>query len=181
MFFLMQQIVIASILFVSSAETLLEYRDRRTKEHLHHVKSVNDKVLYAKPATNLRMKPLSVTNQGYLLIESFGSDNECNPTNSDKLTGIAAGQCINFGTAKGSFIYQYNYIANTEGGAGAIQLYGNFYRDDNCVDFSYREDNLSTHNLNECSKDSLVDKYYKYSYTHDPTSSVPYLTGFQAR
>ena len=172
-------ILFGNSLFIGSAETFHEYRARKVQEHLEHVESVNSKALKEKYEKNLRMKPLQIRPQGYLLIESFDSDSECNQINSDKFTGIAAGQCINYGADQGSFIYQYQFEEGADD--GSVQLFGNFYRDDYCKEFGYREDNLSKHKLNECTKDRLVNKYYKYHYSNDPKNQMTYSTGFQTR
>jgi hypothetical protein len=132
-----------------------------------------------------RMQPLRIIpRSGYLVIESFGIDSTCDDTKSVKVTGIPAGQCLNFGKGKGSFVYQYNMkMINYK---DVIQVSANFYDDDECHTFGFRQDEITNYMYNTCTEDSSPSpaghaQYLKYYIAEGDSINAPYHIGYETR
>lgn len=126
---------------------------------------------------SLRMRPLTTSDAtGFLITENFGSDASCDPSNSLTTTGLAEGECINWGHGQGSFMYFYSLSES------AIEMSGNFYSDELCVNFVFREDSIKTNKLEECTpviSEGRLIKYVKYSYSSGGKIVAPYTLGYQ--
>ena len=148
-----------------------------------HQSGHNIRFAYSKQLESLEIK--KKPQSGFLVIENFGRDNTCHYSNSLNTKGIPAGQCLNIGTGKGSFMYHYTRknINNVD----SIQVNADFYDDDNCQTLNFHKDEMINYSNNQCLEDSssatpLGDiQYLKYRFIEGDTFTAPYNIGYETK